>query len=143
MSPVEGVTFAQIAAQLGVELCTGCDQYRHDRYGELRWTEHGRVIHWAERMVTVQGLRKFLMKVALVKRPELEHGDLWWRIWQQNVTADAYGRQLHHRFPRRLADVDRARVRFLLHEVPDWKLRHWDDDTRNAYRRATRWAYPH
>lgn len=106
------MTYRELAARYGFELCEMCDLNAHEQ-GHLQ----GDRIHWRERRVTHSGLRRFLLLLAgpyLVRNgfgsPNREAEWIWMRnVWAYNQALD-----LGYRLPRRLSEVDRARVRYLL-----------------------------
>jgi hypothetical protein len=145
------VTYDEVADKLGVRLCpgvaraapqggcrfAGLDPARIRHIHQDGWADPAtRIIHWKERRLVKAGLRNFLMRVALCDQPWLIPMTPWLRIWTINTYVDQLAGVLKVRLPRNLADGDRARLRFLLAEVP------YDERAAfsGSYGKATRWA---
>jgi len=121
------VTYEGLAARFRVRLCPGGDTFNHE---QGQYDQYRGIIHWRPRRVTKPGLRRFLKLVmtsmlglAFFKEPE--------KTYWAAAGAEDLARQLHVRFPRHYADLDRARVREAL---PGANL---DKETR---RMIERWA---
>lgn len=103
------MSYRSIAAKLGMELCESCDLNVHTG----GWADIPRgKIHWQERRMTRSGLRRFLMEAAEIAlyRDGYRGGGLGERIWLQNTWAYRTAMSLGVRLPRRLSELDRARV---------------------------------
>lgn len=134
------MTYPEIAAELGITLCLGCNNFPHDRGAVSYPTLPGKV-HWRIRQVNNVGLYRFLKLAALAEHDELGRRMGWERVHIQNVLVISMARRIHRRLPRHLADFDRAQVRFLLTDVPEYERRSYDERTQRAFKQATRWAY--
>ena len=112
----------EVAAACGVARCrgrlpTGLTCYEeHDR-GHVS----GGVVHWNDRRVTKAGIRAFII-LSLECRgwgTQWLSQPVWYRLWRTNITVyDIALSRLHIRLPASLADVDRARCKALLIDVP-------------------------
>jgi D-mannonate dehydratase len=113
---LDGLTYRGLAEQLGVKLCQG------NWYGEVGTPEPDHVrgfadrqVHWwPERRVTRTGLRKFLMLVAATKLHGYNDMSPAMRLYATNARAVMLAADLRIRIPRRYADGDRARARWLI-----------------------------
>ena len=109
-------TYAEVAEKFGVGFCTaafGSDDRDHAR-GDASALPPA--VHWLPRKITVPGLRRFLMLVAMARWPEKHlSGPRWLQIYRQNVTAVELSRLIGRRLDQRhLSAADRERVRYLL-----------------------------
>lgn len=111
------MTYADLAAQLGVKICQG------NWYGEVGTPEPDHVrgfadrtkVHWwPERRVTKVGLRRFLTLVAATKLHGYKDMNTAMRLYATNAWAAKTAADLHRRIPRRYSDEDRRRLRWLI-----------------------------
>lgn len=102
------MNYDELARLYAVRLCTGCTTYagRH----EQGLAVIGGILHWRARRVTRPGLRRFLKLVARVQLGSDSMREPHKTFWECYL-ADGMAKDLHVRFPRRYADLDRARVR--------------------------------
>lgn len=124
--------YDDVARDLGVTVCNGCDEVSKHRDG---YPGIG-VVHWYDRKLNRNGLRRFLMLAIEARDPALGLMPNWMRIWTLNVEATYQAKLLGVTLPKRLSDTDRARVRFYLDEVPGDQRRYYGE----AYLKAQRWA---
>jgi hypothetical protein len=129
------MTYRELSLREDVYLCTGCNggplgPYNHQRgfAAPSRGT-----VHWAERHVTRNGLRHFLMLVAAIKHKHQRGQPKWLIVYEQNVYA--YHRaltQYHVRLGRKLSLTDRAKVRLWMGKAGVLSS--------DEYRNVARWA---
>lgn len=123
-------TYARIAEQLAVPLCTGIWKGMYDTEvfdHEAGQISPSRVIHWRERRVQYPGLRRFLVLVArwedamggYRERNAPLHAPDWLATYLYDKRAALIAQNtLRIRIPAVCADLDRALVRAQLHSVP-------------------------
>lgn len=122
------MTYEELAKRYTVRICTGCPGgYNHKEGGASLDT-----IHWFPRRVSKPGLRRFLKLAVLIllglnRMPEPQ------RTYWMASGAEDLARQINVRFPRRYADLDRARVRSGLVGAT-----YLDEDTRKIMERWSR-----
>lgn len=112
-----GLTYTDLATQLGVKLCQGA------WYGEVGtpepdhirgWADRRLVHWWPERRVTKPGLRRFLTLVAATRLHGYQDMNAPMRLYATNAWAVRTARDLHVRIPHRYADEERRRARWLV-----------------------------
>lgn len=106
---MEVVTYGDLARRCAVTWCQDCSWGNH-RTG---WADPAmRIVHWTDRHVTRAGIRNFLKLVAAIAYGH-ESQPKWQKLYEQNLWAYRQARAMHMRLPRRLADLDRSRVRYI------------------------------
>jgi hypothetical protein len=134
-------TYSDVASQLGIALC-GTGSCRGIGNHEQGWTAYGMtVIHWRDRRMTRPGLRRFLKLVATAQTIRMRD-ERFVRLWSQNVAADHLARRLGVRFPRSLADPDRAKVRLWLAKFRNDHPDRESPEQRELVRRIQPWTRP-
>lgn len=134
-------TYSDVAARLGMKLCgDGWPDLLNGNH-MTGWSAYGMsTIHWQDRNPTRRGLRRFLKLVAKATSREAYGGEKFVILYNQSITADRLGRTIGVRFPRRLADADRAKVRFWLAKFRNDPIDREFPEQRELMRRIRRWA---
>lgn len=133
-------SYSDVAAQLGLSLCAGgseCPWYGTDHQ---RGLSVGKTIHWRDRRPTRRGLRRLLKLAAVTLLPDARRGERFVQLYWQNIEADRLAEEIGIRFPRSLADPDRAKVRFWLAKFRNDPLDREFREQRTLMRRIRRWA---
>lgn len=116
-------TYADVAKTIDIEWCDGTGGNRGSKC-RVPAAKHIRgyaeyssgIVHWHERAVRVEGLRRFLMLVgALTYRHNKGQPD-WVKLYEQNIFAHDSAMKAGRRIPARCSWTDRARVAYYLHK---------------------------
>jgi hypothetical protein len=132
-------TYEEIAEKFGTAMCStafGNDSRDHGR-GDA--SPLPPTVHWRNRKITVAGVRRFLMLIAIARWPE-KHLDCprWAQIYRQNNTAVELSRLVGRRLnQRQLSAFDREHVRYLLARV---NARHLSPAGRKEFNLARKWV---
>lgn len=135
------MSYAEVAQKVDIDWCPGpgaesrlgkrClspNENHHKGYADIARS----TVHWTDRRVHKNGLRRFLMLVAACRFRHNRGQPKWQQIYEQNTWAwDTALTVFHRRFPHSYSNTDRARVHFLLRKATD---------TGFTYRRARYWA---
>jgi hypothetical protein len=120
---VRKYTYAELANAVHVTRCRGI----HPRTGATCFEDHQRgsftaddqLVHWADReRVTKAGIRTFLGLAAMTNPVVANSTPGWEQIYIRNMWVSAMARVLLIRLPAALANLDRAKVRAAIVDLP-------------------------
>lgn len=140
LSSGNSATYSAVAHLLGLRHCGDGSDQRHWT-GYIEWDETP-CLHWTDRRMTKRGLRTFLKLAARALVPDANPGraERFVALYWQNVEADRLAQDIGVRFPRDLADPDRAKVRFWLAKFRNDLLDREFREQRTLMRRIQRWS---
>lgn len=107
-------SYEQIATQLGIPRCVGCDDFDH-RNGSIG---AGSVHWWDRSRVERPGVRRFLKLAAMLQLTEEGETRPWARLYLAQRRINAWAKELGMTFPGRLTEHDRLLVKAMCVGVP-------------------------
>lgn len=134
-----GLTYDEAARQLGLRLCSGCDQTYVRAKHEDGWFERhpgwdpAGVIHWSSTRVTRRGLYRFLRVAGQLLYPGIDREPRWLALYYTDWHARRLARRFRVRIPAEYGAREKARVRLDLALGVDPEKRH-------MLRRVQEWA---
>lgn len=114
-SPAGGArkTFTDIAHQLSIPRCAGCDVFDH-RGGTIG----DGLVHWADRVrVERSGIRRFLKLAAILQVSQTEARP-WARLYLAQRFINQWGAAVGADFPAYLRQQDQTELKAMLVNVP-------------------------
>jgi hypothetical protein len=112
-----GLTYSQVARELGIAWCLGCDQWKtnHGEGSTTIFPLNEAMIHWTDRKMTRRGLYRFLLLSAPLVEPSMVSGNRdWLNLYFACKAVLRMSAMLNVRFPRSYSSTSRARVRLWL-----------------------------
>ncbi len=127
------LTYAELAARLGVEMCVrDIDECPQRHYpGVIVRIASSIIAHWSDRRMNRRGAFNFIRLVEVQRVPA--GAPKWMAIWLSTSRAVDAALTVGYRIPRWYTETERRRVRYLLR---DPELRDRNEDARRAWKWA-------
>jgi hypothetical protein len=133
------VSWQQIFDSIGYRWCEGCAvDFDHESGTVVAWADHDDV-HWRKRRVTKAGIYKILRRIVW-QTDTFEGLPAWRQIFLINHQVLAFARQARVRLPRKVFELDRARLRHELSGYTNEDIRRMTPSEQTDFRAARRWA---
>jgi len=144
-------TWPEIFDALGVRWCKRCDKYLQEHAHGLLTTQFDytpsemprvveEVFHWRDRRETRTSTYKAIRKIAEGRNPWLKALPPWRGLYLLHAEIKAEAARAGRRFPHSYADLDRARLRYMLSEYRQVDRRRMTKEEQRDFRAAIRWA---
>jgi len=116
-------TYEAITSKLGIPRCRGilpngqrCFLATHDSH---HGSYSGGYVHWGDRAPTRSGIREYLTLAALRYLDQGEEQEALWRLhYRAQLLVGEWQRMIGVRFPPKISDKYRARLKVMLVDVP-------------------------
>ena len=153
-----GLTYEQVARELGLRLCTGCMEghwatnaarmidmvAKSERRHQSGWVSIRPLsdeVHWSRDRMTRRGLYQFLRLASYLLYPnDTVHQERWLALYRQDQHARRLARRFRVRIPAEYGKREKARVRLDLTKIGPLDTEF--PEQRQLIRRVQAWARP-